>query len=805
MTQRRRSGKQRGAEAPDRPVYQVEPWCVREGELRLDRLAQSESVFALSNGHVGLRGNLDEGEPHGLPGTYLNSFFEERPLPHAETAYGLPDEGQTVINVTNGKLVRLLVDDEPFDVRYGRLHHHERVLDMREGTLTRRVEWTSPAGKTVRITSVRMVSLTQRAIAAIRYTVEPVDQAVRVVAQSELVANEALPSSGKDPRASAVLADPLVGEEHVANGTKVLLVHRTRESGLRMAAGMTHDISGPESMAVDTESSPDVGRLTVATRLETGESLCLTKYLAYGWSSRRSRPALHDQVVAALAGAQHTGWEGLLKEQHDYLDDFWCGADVEVDGDAEIQQAVRFGLFHILQAGARAERRMIPAKGLTGPGYDGHTFWDTETFVLPVLTYTHPQAAADALAWRHMTLPLARERAEQLGLKGAAYPWRTIRGQECSGYWPAGTAAFHINADIADAAVRYMDAVRDEEFEREIGLELLVATARLWRDLGHHDVEGVFRIDGVTGPDEYTAVVDNNVYTNLMARRNLEEAARLAMRHPDEADRLGVTTEEAASWRDAAAAMLVPYDDRLGVHPQSEGFTNHARWDFAATKPDRYPLLLNFPYFDLYRKQVVKQADLVLALHLCGEAFTDEQKARDFDYYESITVRDSSLSAQTQAVIAAEVGHLDLAHDYLGETALLDLHDLNRNTRDGLHIASMAGAWSGLVAGFGGLRVRDGLLRFAPRLPGGIGRLSFRMRYRGNRIRVTVRADSAVYELLEGRGLKLLHHGEEVTLADEPVELPIAHRETPRPPDQPAGREPAPRRLDPRTRDTGRG
>jgi alpha,alpha-trehalose phosphorylase len=677
------------------------------------------------------------------------------------------------------------------------------VLDMRAGTLTRRVEWSTPADRTVRITSVRMVSLTQRAIAAICYEVEPVDGAVRVVLQSELVANEALPDLGKDPRVAAALAAPLVSEEHVAKDTSVVLMHRSRHSGLRMAAGMAHRIDGPEHMAVEVESSPDVGRLTVATRLEPGQRLRIVKFIAYGWSSRRSRPALHDQVVAALAAARHSGWDGLLKEQREYLDEFWSGADVEIDGDAEVQQAVRFGLFHIMQAGARAERRMIAAKGLTGPGYDGHTFWDTETFVLPVLTYTRPDAAADALTWRHMTLPLARERAGQLGLAGAAFPWRTIRGQECSGYWPAGTAGFHINADIADAVIRYVDATEDERFEREAGLELLVETARLWRGLGHHDVDGVFRIDGVTGPDEYSAVADNNVYTNLMARQNLRAAAAMAMRHPDLAERFGVTTEEAASWRDAGEAMHVPYDERLGVHPQSEGFTDHARWDFAATPPERYPLLLHFPYFDLYRKQVVKQADLVLAMHLQGEEFTDEQKARNFAYYEGLTVRDSSLSAQTQAVVAAEVGQLDLAHDYLGETALMDLRDLARNTRDGLHIASLAGAWSGLVAGFGGMRARDGLLRFAPRLPGGITRLAFRMRYRGRRLCVTVTAGTATYELLGGDELTLCHHGAEFTLGDKPVERPIPVAPGLPRPAQPPGREPAGRRAGPAAHGTG--
>ena len=272
--------------------------------------------------------------------------------------------------------------------------------------------------------------------------------------------------------------------------------------------------------------------MTVAANLAVGETLRVVKFLAYAWSSQRSLPALRDEVVAALAEARHTGWEGLVEAQRAYLEAFWGHADVELEGDPELQQAVRFGIFNTLQAGARAERRAIGAKGLTGTGYDGHTFWDTERFVLPVLTYTAPSAAADALRWRHSTLDLARERAAQLGLAGAAFPWRTIRGHECSGYWPAGTAAFHIGADVADAVIRYQAATGDEEFEHDVGLELLVETARLWRSLGHYDPQGRFRIDGVTGPDEYSALADNNVYTNLVAQRNLRAAADAVARHP---------------------------------------------------------------------------------------------------------------------------------------------------------------------------------------------------------------------------------------------------------------------------------
>jgi alpha,alpha-trehalose phosphorylase len=772
--------------------FAVEPWALRETGLDLDVLAQTESVFALANGHIGLRANLDEGEPFGLPGSYFNSFYELRPLSHAELAYGNPESGQTITNITDGKVIRLLVDDETFDVRYGRLLAHERVLDFRAGTLKRTLEWESPAGAAVRVRSTRLVSFTQRAVAAILYEVEPAADGVRVVVQSELVANEHWSSDQTDPRSPHIVDAPLTPEESFDHAARVVLVHSTKLSKIRLASGMDHVVEGPDGTEVAAESGSDVGRVTVAADLDPGTTLRVVKFVAYGASSQRSVISVRDEVVAALAEARHTGWDGLVDGQRSYLDDFWERADIDLDGDAELQQAIRFSLFHTLQAGARAEQRAIAAKGLTGPGYDGHTFWDTERFVLPVLTYTIPAAAGDALRWRHATLDLARERATQLGLKGAAFPWRTIRGQECSAYWPAGTAAFHIGADIADAVVRYQAATGDEAFELETGLELLVETARLWHSLGHHDAQGRFSIDGVTGPDEYSAIADNNVYTNLLAQLNLRAAADAVSRHQRHAAELGADLEEAAAWRDAADAVVVAWDDDLGVHQQSEGFTKHQRWDFAHTRSDQYPLLLNFPYFDLYRKQVVKQADLVLALHWRGDAFTDEQKARDFAYYEALTVRDSSLSAATQAVVAAEVGHMELAYAYLGEAALMDLHDLEHNTRDGLHIASLAGTWIAVVAGLGGMRDHDGALTFAPRLPARLDRVRFRLVFQGRRLTVEVDKERATYTLLEGDPLDLGHHGQQITVrVNAPVTEAIPARVEPGPPPrQPPGREP---------------
>ncbi|MFY9487252.1 MAG: glycosyl hydrolase family 65 protein [Solirubrobacterales bacterium] len=784
----------------DKAIFEIDPWCVRESELNQGAIAHSESIFALSNGHLGMRGNLDEGEPFGHAGTYLNGVYEIRPLPYAETAYGNPEAGETVLNVTDGKPIRLLVDDELFDTRYAELLGHERVLDFRAGTLVRKVHWRSPTGREVKISSTRIVSHSQRGVAAILYEVEPLDQQMNLVVQSELVANgNGAPDQTMavdDPRAAAVLVSPLIGEEHFLHDEMAMLIHRTENSGIRLAAAMDHEVTGPDGMHVEGEVGPNVGRLTVTTKIAPGQKLRVLKYLAYGWSSQRSLSSVRAQVRGSLSEARHTGWEGLLTAQRKFLDEFWESADVEIDGDPELQQAIRFGLFHILQASSRAERRAIPAKGLTGTGYDGHAFWDTETFVLPVLTYTHPESARDALYWRHATLNLARERAGQLGLAGAAFPWRTIAGRECSGYWPASTASFHVSADIADAVERHQHAAGDENFEREVAVPILIETARLWMSLGRHDDKGEFRIAGVTGPDEYSALADNNVYTNLMAARNLRAAARVLRRHPEDAAALGATEAEAETWVHAASTVHIPYDPIHNVHPQAAGFTHHSRWDFDAMTPSDYPLLLHYPYFEIYRKQVVKQSDLVLALHLCGDFFTAEEKVRNFEYYEEITVRDSSLSACTQSIIAAETGHLQLAHEYLHEAALVDLQNLAHNTSDGLHMASLAGSWMGIVAGFGGFRDNEGKLKFAPRLPKKIERVKFRLTFRGTRLAVTVTRDEARYELETGETLTAWHHGEEFEVrAGQPVSRSIEQIEDRPRPKLPHGRDPAHMRV----------
>jgi alpha,alpha-trehalose phosphorylase len=646
------------------------------------------------------------------------------------------------------------------------------------------------------VRSTRLVSLTRRSILAIEYRVEPVDAGVRVVVQSELVANEPTPPQSGDPRVTAAIGNALEGVDHAGVDLRALLMHRTRSSKLQLAAAMDHRIDATGEIVTEIAAWEDWARVTVATQLAPGDSLGLTKFVAYGWSSQRSAPALRDQVSAALTSALDAGWSGVAAEQEESFDEFWAGADVELDGPVAVQQAVRFGIFHAFQAGARAEQRAIPAKGLTGPGYDGHAFWDTESFVLPLLSATAPRAAADALRWRHSTMDLARERAKTLRQAGATFPWRTIRGQECSAYWPAGSAAMHVNADIAVAAARHLWWTGDEMFGRETALPILVETARLWLSLGYEGPDGRFHIDGVTGPDEYSALADDNVYTNLMAAQNLRSAAAAVRRWPDDTD---AGADEADAWVRAADLMAVPYSERLRVHEQSRGFTSHEVWDFErSARDDEYPLLLNAPYFDLYSRQVIKQADLLLAMHWVGDVFSAEEKARAFAYYEPLTVRDSSLSSCTQAVLAAEVGHLDLAADYLAEAALMDLRDVQHNTKDGLHIASLAGGWLAVVAGFGGMRDSGEHLLFRPQLPPGWRRLRFSVRPRGQRLHVDITPGRVEYAVEGDEAVRLTHcsgrRRDDLTVKPGKTvtrKWRSARPLTPRP-SQPAGRAPSP-------------
>ena len=772
--------------------FPVEPWRLVETEMSADDRGRTESLFAVANGYVGMRANPSEGREAHTHGTYVNGFHETWQIHHAEDAFAFAKTGQTIVNVPDAKLMKLYVDDEPLLLNDADLDHYERVLDFRTGRSHREVIWTTPGGKRVRVRTERMVCLQHRHLAVLEFEIEMLEGSAPIVVSSQLlnrqdgedeyhVATAAL-GEGRDPRRGSqfdqrVLVPQLkLHADDSVTGGEVTLGYRCASSGMTLACAYQHEIVTSCSSTAETTVSDDLAKTVFTALAEEGETLRLTKFVTY--HSSRGVPAteLADRCHRTLERAREVGVDQLRADQQEWLDQFWRQADIEIDGDRAAQQAVRWNMFQLAQASAGTHEQGIAAKAVTGDGYDGHYFWDTEVYVLPCLAYTQPEAARKLLRFRWRMLNAARERAAELSEQGALFPWRTINGEEASAYYAAGTAQYHINAAVAFALERYLNATGDIEFLRDEGAEILVETARMWSDLGFYAHNGAerFHIHGVTGPDEYTTVVNDNLYTNVMARFNLRYAAQtvelLEEWSPDAftalQHRTGVTAEELVAWRRAADAMYLPYDEELGIHPQEESFLARERWDFDHTPPDKYPLLLHFHPLVIYRHQVLKQADVVLAMFLQGRHFDKDQKRRNFEYYDPLTTGDSSLSAAVQSIVAADVGHHDLAYDYFEQALYLDLADTHGNTADGIHIANAGGVWAALVHGFAGMVDTGLLLRFEPRLPDQWNGLRYRLRRHGSDLLINVDRAGCTVEVVAGEPVPVEVDGTVVMVAE---------------------------------------
>jgi alpha,alpha-trehalose phosphorylase len=764
---------------PPEHIYPFDEWRVVEKKYSKKFLAQNETIFALGNGYFGMRGAFEEGLPVFQSGTFVNGFYESWPIVYGEEAFGFAKTGQTMLNVTDSRIIKLYVDDEPFVIYKANLIEYERALNMKEGTLDRQLVWETPSGKKVAIRSRRMISFEHRHLAAIEYEVTLLDAKAPVVIASQVNSNSTNQVSEGDPRlAKGFQGSVLEPMAHFQTDNRIILVHQTRTSMLSLACGIDHSIDSECATEIETSSSEDEGQVVFSIDGEPGKPIRLVKYICYHTSGTAPPKELRDRVDRTLDRAVNHGFDKLLSEQKEYMDKFWYRSDVQLEvANPRAQQYLRFNLYHLLQASARAEGVGIPAKGLTGQAYEGHYFWDSEIYVLPFLIYTAPRLAKNLLKYRYSLLDKARQRAKEVNQKGALFPWRTINGEEASAYYAAGTAQYHINADIMYAMKKYVDITGDEEFLYKYGAEMLVETARLWADLGFYlkDDSDKFHIHGVTGPDEYNTVVNNNTYTNLMARGNLRYAAEtveaLREKNRELYTALVHDTElkenEIEAWKKAADSMYIPFDEEKSIHPQDDDFLKKEVWDFENTPLDKYPLLLHFHPLVIYRYQVIKQADVGLAMYLLGHEFTLEQKRNNFDYYDPLTTGDSSLSACVESILAWELGYDEKARDYFSYSLVMDLADVGGNVKDGVHIASMGGTWMAIVYGVAGLRDWGGRISFRPRLPEKACRLNFKLTVQNRLLEFDMSKESVTYILKEGDDLTIYHFEEEINLTKE--------------------------------------
>jgi len=745
-----------------------------------EKAALRESLFMVGNGHFGIRGSDEERVHSQFRGTFVNGFFEKSPIHYGEWAFGYAQHHETILNAFDAASIELTLNESPLDFSSG-LEMYRRRLDFDSGTLVREIRWKSPSaphssGASVDVNSLRLVSFTRPEIAFVRYEVRPwtccdlridslLDGSVRNRAAQE-----------GDPRVGSHIGPhPISWLMHDADGDNLLIAGITKNSGLGIAVAVRHRVTVSRAAAsaqkYRTENIilPEELIYEVATRCDDGDALLLEKYIAVVNGKASELGILADRARAAASAAYDSGEETLIAEQSEYLRKFWLGADIHIEGDAAMEEALRFNTFHLLESAGRNGTTSLAAKGLSGEGYEGHYFWDTEIYALPFFIHTMPQIARAFVQFRIQLLDKARQRARELSLPGALFPWRTIDGEETSAYFPAGTAQFHIDADIAYALVQYANACDDFDILIEGGAELLFETARLWMGLGFFNPQkgDKFCIPCVTGPDEYTALVDNNAYTNLMAQLNLEEAHSIANElkksHPDQfrtlAARIDLNEAEIAAWHEAAEAMYIPSDKETGIVPQDDQFLDRPVLDLKKIPRDRFPLLLHYHPLMIYRHRVLKQPDTVLAMFLRHDAFSLAEKMRNFRYYETLTTGDSSLSHCIQNVMAAESGEIEKAYTYFSKTARMDLDNLHCNSQDGVHIAAMAGSWISVVYGFAGMRELKDELSFNPHLPSAWKLLAFSILWRGSQIVCEYRHQNSMYHLVDGSEVEILHQG----------------------------------------------
>ncbi|MBL1226270.1 glycoside hydrolase family 65 protein [Enterococcus sp. BWR-S5] len=737
--------------------------------LTNEELRLQETLFHTANGYIGVRGNFEEGYPTDFVtsrGQYINGVYDIAEMKQAEQLYGFPNKKEVILNVADTQTLHLYLNGEEVTAFSQGVRELTRILDMEKGTALRTFDWKSKEGQAVTVSYRRMTSFVLLPLFTIEVTVTSHDFTGEISILSEHHGSATNFVNPNDPRMAAEAEDYLTVTETLYDEREAYskITAETKTSELAVQTLVFHDVSPQLDLGLVEES--DSVPVVFDGRLTAGETARLVKYSLF-LDSRRYN--LMEDGILLKQAVQEKTLEEWYQAQEEYLQHFWKQAELSVGGDPLLNESLDYSLYSLIQSTGKDGISNIAAKGLSGEGYEGHYFWDTEIYMMPFFTLTNPEITGKLIEFRYTILDKARENARILGHKqGALFPWRTISGTESSGYYPSGTAQYHINSDIAYSIIQYYQATGDLECLIDYGGEILIETSRLWLDAGHYEGSR-FVLNCMTGPDEYTCVVNNNYYTNQSVQYQLRWLVKhyplLKEKNAPFLEKLAVTEEEIAAFEAAAKAMYLPYSEELQIHAQDDSFLGKPILPIEELPKENFPLLLHYHPLYLYRHQVCKQADMVLAYFLHDESFKTEEIERGYTYYEKLTTHDSSLSSCIFSIVANQIGDVEKAYRYFEESSKIDITNSHHNTQDGIHAANMGGTYLGLVFGFAGLRIREDLLELTPRLPKKWTDCRFSIKYQGSLLHISVDKEKIQLSVIEGAAVPVSVYGQKAVVS----------------------------------------
>lgn len=754
--------------------FRVDPWKIVEEDFDPAYSRVSESVFSLANESTGVRGCFDEGGSiDSLRGAYVNGIYDIEELKRSYR--GIVDHTHFMIPSAEWLKTRIMADGEELDLGRISFCDFRRELDMREGTLTRSFTWHTASGKELRLVFLRFLDMTHRERAYQRITIESTSFTGEIGFETELsfdVVHEGYQKCfWQDTRGER--------EENI-----IMMQSGTTLSGQEMFAGVILDIPG----GFVTETEGKTVRAKASFRLEKGDSVTIDKRAVLLFTGDRGEK-LWTEGKKKLAESAEVSSEEARQAGKAYWQNYWKTSDIRLEAAgkeheeavAAEQQGIRFCSFQLAQTyNGGSMRHNIGAKGMTGEAYNGHAFWDTEACCLPFYLFTNPEAARDLLLFRYNTLPGALERAKMLDCKGACYPIATLNGDEACSLWQHASLQLQPGTAVAYGIWHYVHLTGDEDFLWQYGAEMLLQIARfLASRAARGSLTGKYGFYGVMGPDEFHMMVNNNAYTNYMGKRTLAYAADTLERMRKEKTeawtalkgKTALTAEETETWRKMAAEMFIP-QEKNGLIEQHDGFFNLPHTEINDVPVSEFPLYEHWSYDRIYRTDMIKQPDVLMMLYLYNSSFSEEVKRVNYEFYEPRTIHESSLSPAIHSILAAELGKTEEAVRFFGYATRLDLDNYNRNTREGLHVTSIAMAWANIVYGFAGLRSDGDLLRFAPMMPGRWKRLDFSVLYRGRVILIRMERDGTTFRLTEGDPLSIRVYDREYSLGTDNLTVP---------------------------------